>query len=79
VALLADKAAAARAARTAYAYMKRTGFKSQGVHKIALKIREHARQGDLRRSILRRGILLLVCPRMEARLESEAEPFKPQH
>jgi hypothetical protein len=73
VALLVDDSAAARAARTAYAYMKHTGFRSHGVYKIAQKIYQDARQGNLRRSILRRGVLLLLCPLMEARFELETE------
>jgi hypothetical protein len=70
-----DASAAARAAKTAYTFMERTGFRSQGLQRVALKIYQDARQGELRRGLLRRGILLMVCPRMEARLESEAEPL----
>ncbi len=69
-----DSSAASQAAKTAYAYMERTGFRSHGLHKIALKIYQDARRGELRRGLLRRGILLLACPRMEARLATEAEP-----
>ena len=74
-ALVVDGSAAARAAKTAYAYMERTGFRSHGLQKVALKIYQDARQGELSRGLLRRGILLAVCPRIEARLESEAEPL----
>ncbi len=69
-----DAQAAGEAAETAFAYMERTGFKSQGLHEVALKIYRDARQGELTRGLLRRGILLSVCPGVEARLASEAEP-----
>jgi AraC-like DNA-binding protein/tetratricopeptide (TPR) repeat protein len=73
--LVVDSSAAAVAARTAYTYMVRTGFRSQGLQRVALRIYQDARRGDLRRAVLRRGILQMVCPRMEVRLASEAEPL----
>jgi AraC-like DNA-binding protein len=74
VTLTVDASAAARSAKTAYEYMRRTGFSSHGAQNVALKIFQDAKQGQLTRGLLRRGILLMACPSGETRLASEAEP-----
>jgi hypothetical protein len=64
VALDVDIKAAAAAALVAYRHMASTGFNSNDLQAVALKIYRDARRGTLEKSVLRRGILLAVCPRL---------------
>ncbi len=67
VALDIDVEAAADAALAAYKHMASTGFNSNDLQAVALKIYRDARHGTLEKSVLRRGILLAVCPKLKAR------------
>jgi hypothetical protein len=62
-----DVEAAVPAALAAYRYMASTGFNSHDLQAVALKIYRDARHGALEKSVLRRGILLAVCPKLESR------------
>jgi transcriptional regulator GlxA family with amidase domain/tetratricopeptide (TPR) repeat protein len=70
-----DGVSARQAALTACAYMQLSGFKSQGLREVALRIHSEALQGELNRDLLRWGILQIISSRGEARLAEAAEPF----
>jgi len=72
VALDADADAAVAPALTAYRLMAASGFNSHDLQAVALKIYHDARHGTLEKSVLRSGILLMVCPKLKSRRDRPA-------
>jgi AraC-like DNA-binding protein len=66
VALDVDVEVAEAAALAAYRHMVSTGFNSHDLQVVAKKIYHDARHGILEKSLLRRSILLAVCPKLRA-------------
>lgn len=70
VALEVDGRASASAAIAAYRHMASTGFDSNDLQAVALKIYRDACHGALEKSVLRQGIMLAVCPKLKIRRDS---------
>lgn len=66
VTLETDADAAVAPALAAYRLMAATGFNSHALQAVALRIYRDAQHSTLEKSVLRRGILLTVCPKLKS-------------